>query len=329
MTAVKSIINITLQEEDLYREPHAVVTKLNAFLSAELFHENYMTFCYIYVDLKNRMIHSLSAGHPTGIVIDRHSKKAEFLEDRGSIPLGWMDDHAYLESDVLHTPLEENKLYLFYTDGLFECTDTQGGQLGIDGLIAFLNEEIRSYSVITLPHMIKKRLKEMEYDLSQDDFTTLVFCENYYMQKESNTRLFQVRADIDSTLSTAEAGEQFVMSKIDDPVKGLQVKLVINEFLNNIIEHGLRGLSETFILLEIKIQGSTIFLTFRDKGIRWNLPRKEDPDTFFSRKNTLADDRGRGIQMIYGVITHAVRKRINEMNVTIFTIPWQDGANIP
>ncbi|MCF7944602.1 MAG: PAS domain S-box protein, partial [Spirochaetia bacterium] len=43
MTAVKSIINMTLEQDDIYKHPEKVISTLNSFLSKELFDENYMT----------------------------------------------------------------------------------------------------------------------------------------------------------------------------------------------------------------------------------------------------------------------------------------------
>jgi anti-sigma regulatory factor (Ser/Thr protein kinase) len=105
---------------------------------------------------------------------------------------------------------------------------------------------------------------------------------------------------------------------------GLFVKLIINEFVNNVIEHGLRGKTDTVIQIGVDI-GSEITLVFRDKGREWDMPDREvSPEAFLEGKNQEEATRGRGIQMIYAVTSRHERRRLLDLNETKFTLLQTD-----
>jgi anti-sigma regulatory factor (Ser/Thr protein kinase) len=97
-----------------------------------------------------------------------------------------------------------------------------------------------------------------------------------------------------------------------------EVELIVNEFLNNIILHGLDNSKRKSIVVYIKLD-QKIEITFYDAGKYWAFPHdfmeeiSEDFDDAIALKES-----GRGIQMIGSMISSFSRKRFEEINVTTF-----------
>ena len=90
-----------------------------------------------------------------------------------------------------------------------------------------------------------------------------------------------------------------------------KVELVLNEYLNNIIEHGLQLKKDTVIAFQFEIT-DIIIMTFWDRGLDWEIPAKSEDDIA-----TLDKFRGMGIQIIHSLITRITKNRFDEINETI------------
>lgn len=187
MTAVKSTINmlVNIQKEDI--QPHAIINKLNEILSKDFFQSNYMTIIFCLVDLKENTIKYLNAGHPAIIEYNKISGKTQILDIESSIPVGWMGNYQYEVSEQVEVELSEDSVYFLYTDGLFECLNVEGSELGVKGFTSFLSEYSKEMNKIILPFMLKQKLIDEKYDLTGDDFTLLTL--QKYEDSGENDRL--------------------------------------------------------------------------------------------------------------------------------------------
>jgi sigma-B regulation protein RsbU (phosphoserine phosphatase) len=81
-------------------------------------------------DAAKGILRLASAGHPPPLVL-AGNKQARSI-DGGGIPLGIDADAKYSDVDTI---LKPGEMVLLYSDGLLECENTQGQQLGLNALI--------------------------------------------------------------------------------------------------------------------------------------------------------------------------------------------------
>lgn len=317
MTAVKSIVNMIISQHEDIPSPSVILTQLNEILSKRLFNDNYMTMMLCIVDTAQQRITSISAGHPQGLIIDAKTGELRQFDDLGGIPLGWMNDYEYTTDDEFSSEFSRDDVICLFTDGLFDASKDDGSRIEDTGVIDILTHESDLSNVSMLPYELKKAILSRGFDTSVDDFTFLAFTK---LKEDTGKRLFQIQPLFSQTLEVSAICEEYIAESTGDATKALFVKLIINEFVNNVIEHGLAGKTDTVIQIELDIADGTI-LTFRDKGKQWELPAREDSFVdFFEEMNNDNATRGRGLQMIYSVTSSHTRRRVFDLNETTFIL---------
>lgn len=311
MTAVKSIIGMLIDREKDNLKPHYIASRLNKILCGKLFQNDYMTMLLCLIDLEKQEIKMISAGHPSLMEFDIKTCKVRSLGKNGSIPIGWDDNFLYKEEDEDVVKFESEKIYLLYTDGIFECENKDGHQLGMQGFKELMNKQTEIRNCFTLPHNIKQKLLDLDFDLSMDDFTMLAF------QKTSgkSSSLFQKTFIINSLLqSSGPVGNECfeaVLKYTKNKALAIKVEMVFNEYLNNIIEHGMQLKKDAVIAFQIEIT-DIITLIFWDKGMDWDFPEKTQEDIA-----SLERSRGMGMQIIHSLVSRIEKRRYNEINETV------------
>ena len=174
MTAVKSTINRIIEDEGL-EEPYEIVNRLNNILSRELFSTDYMTLIVCQIDCKRKTLRFINAGHPPLIIWNNKTEEITSVIPEGSIPVGWMPDYMYTPDEEYETEFNPEHLFFLYTDGLFECENKSGEELGLNGLTEFIRESMSKYPKVVAPQKIRKALEDNHYDISSDDFTLVAF----------------------------------------------------------------------------------------------------------------------------------------------------------
>jgi|GEM_PF-1080060 len=319
MTAVKSIINMSIRAEQNLESPAKMLTQLNAALSKRFFKDNYMTMCYCLLDFETMSLTSHNAGHPPLFLHNLKTKATKVLDGAGSIPLGWKEDFVYQEKDTLSTPFTKNDVICLITDGVFECFNDKGQELGQDNLLTLLKRDVQLDNCIMLPHVCYDLIDDKGYTKRYDDYSFIALQaipssdQGSHFYKEIPSQLAQV------DLSAAEA-ETFIIEKGGSDIQALKTRLVIGEFLSNIVEHGRPKDDTEKIALEIQFENS-IKVIVHDTAIAWDPPKEEQMmDEFFDVLNDETNTRGRGLQIIYAMTTLFTRQRIHQVNETTFII---------
>lgn len=117
------------------RAPNLVMERLNDFMLQELTSDIYFTAVLATIDLTTGEVELCQAGHPHPLV-----RRASGRVDRvggGGPPIGLLEG---AEFELTRLSLGRGDSLLIHTDGLTECTDTWGGMLGEEGLMAILSD---------------------------------------------------------------------------------------------------------------------------------------------------------------------------------------------
>ncbi len=174
MTAVKTTINRVIEDEKLH-EPYLILNRLSSILTRELFNSEYMTLLLCYINCEKHYIKSLNAGHPPLIIYNKKNKSIIAHKPEGSIPIGWVPNYLYTPDEENEIHFDHDQILFLYTDGLFECENAAGEELGIKGLKTFLEENAGNHPAVALPLKIRDTLIENNYNISSDDFTLVAF----------------------------------------------------------------------------------------------------------------------------------------------------------
>jgi len=289
-------------------EPYKIVNELNRIISKELFHKNYLTMIFALIELDEGVVRYFNAGHPPIIKYDIKQKETQLLPNKGGIPIGWDKDYLYKSEEQDRFEIDENQLFFLYTDGIFECEDKEGNQLGLQGLKEFLKQNIINPNSLIIPHKIKHKLVEKEYDVSSDDFTLVGF--RKLLPTDNKKKSYFIRSLVENIGAVAIHCENFIKSKFNDPNFAARVEIVVDEFLNEVIKRGYVNKAESLIMLQLETE-DILKLTFWDKGEDWQIPQSEEKEGEM------------GFQLIFTIASNIIRKRYGDINETIIEIPYE------
>lgn len=261
MTAVKSTINMLVNMSKDNVQPHYIINKINEILSKDFFQTNYLTIIFCLIDLEKNTIKYLNAGHPALIEYNKTTASTRIIDLDSSIPVGWMAAYQYEEEEEVLIDIPPDSIYFIYTDGLFECLNLSGMELGMNGFTHFLTRFKDDMDSIILPFKIKQLLIDEEYDLKGDDFTLLT------VQKFDNSSMknrLLLRYTNKTSKSVSDKCEVFIMDKFQNRQFYLRVNSIIANYFHNIAVTQTERKVENTVLMQLKI-ATDLELTFWDK----------------------------------------------------------------
>lgn len=150
--------------------PAALGEKLNRLVCQNVIFAdgNFITFFYARLDTETRNLVYVNAGHNPPILVSR-GEKAVYL-DRGGLPLGVRAQRQYQQAEVILQP--GDRLVLF-TDGLVECTNSEGEEFGQKRLVELLFEH-RQLEANELKQRVIAAAGEFCQNTYVDDLTLMV-----------------------------------------------------------------------------------------------------------------------------------------------------------
>ena len=128
-------IAIELGEDGTHpRCPAQVASAMNRLLMSEIQTERYATLCYSEIDHHSGRVRMVQAGHPHPVV--QHADGHVTHLGRGGLPIGLLPDASY---EGFETTLRPGDRLFLVSDGITECPNADGEELGRDGLDSILN----------------------------------------------------------------------------------------------------------------------------------------------------------------------------------------------
>ncbi|MGV8985744.1 MAG: PP2C family protein-serine/threonine phosphatase [Cypionkella sp.] len=129
--------------------PEMVATRLNRMMLEEMQVDQYFTMAYADINLASGQVDFVQAGHPHPIVV-RADGRLEQLGN-GGMPIGLISGAGYERCTAMLLP--GDRLFLS-SDGITECPDPQGNELGGEGLLRLLAQSVALPSAELLEALI-------------------------------------------------------------------------------------------------------------------------------------------------------------------------------
>jgi len=117
--------------------PSEIVTRVNAFLSEDVETGSFMTLFYGEIELAERRLSYVRAGHNEPMIYRRATDSFEDLAE-GGIALGVIDDFEFEVAGPVS--LGSGDLLFMYTDGIVEAMDAHGEPFGVQRAQQVLRE---------------------------------------------------------------------------------------------------------------------------------------------------------------------------------------------
>jgi serine phosphatase RsbU (regulator of sigma subunit) len=114
MTTAHGFLNAALSHQP---QPEIAITELNRFLAPRLADDKFLTLWVAVIDLPNRILHYVDAGHGYAYLATEDSTAAARLDQGDNFPIGVSPDFVYQPVSI---PLESKGYLVVVSDGVIE-----------------------------------------------------------------------------------------------------------------------------------------------------------------------------------------------------------------
>jgi len=153
-------------------DPGAILTRVNSVLTSDIPDSQFVTLVLACLHAPSNTMQYVSAGHPTGYVLDDTGKVRCELPSTG-LPLGIFPDTVYATANV--QTLSEGDLVVFFTDGVMETENRDGVPFGAERALDVIRKH-RHESAAKLVHRVYRAVRDFAGRRAVDDDITMVVC---------------------------------------------------------------------------------------------------------------------------------------------------------
>jgi serine phosphatase RsbU (regulator of sigma subunit)/anti-sigma regulatory factor (Ser/Thr protein kinase) len=330
MSAVQSLIKMIIGLGRDKIDTCAILNRLNWIFCTELGEDNYMTCIVAVFDFNKNKLEFFSAGHPSIFEYNSKNDKIRILnpKNKGGIPVGWDRNYEYKKEDAVKVSFEDDSVFFAATDGSFEISNQDGEMLGMDKMLQLLESIAPSEDSAVIPYRVREALPQMGYESADDDIC-LISIKKLEKNPEGKKRLIRCISPMISEVNNlCMECEAFVTKHTQNVELAVKVELLLGEFLNNVIIHGLnnRQQARPGVLVDMLISDDKVELVILDKGKKWTFSTKPATITeeIWDEHDKFATS-GRGMSIIRSIACNIRRNRYNELNETIFLIEPEEA----
>ena len=325
MSAIHALVKTIIMVSDDIKIDD-ILYRLNCFFCEDMKKKNYMTCLVALFDFNVNKLQFLSAGHLSFFMHDAKSGEVKLLnpENKGSIPVGWVNDYEFnSETEAVEIDFDDDSSFFGITDGIIEMSNEKDAILGIEKFRLLLEKSIAVAIPPIVPYHICHAIKEAGYTNIEDDVCMLMIKKNKVLENEKNRLHLTTMPSILHADFLGIECENFIIKNTGDEKLAVKLELLLNEFLNNILMHGLTNPQQEGpkILVDLLIDEKEVVLKIWDKGKPWTFNTKpiDINEDIWDDNNKLAT-AGRGMAIIKSIAEKVECKRYGDLNETNFII---------
>lgn len=251
--------------------PLELITSLHAVLARELIAlESFVTLVCARFDASCRRMSFVDCGHTQTMLFRLEENVCEILTGK-NCPLGFLARANYEEVQVNFSP---GDLFVFYSDGVTECRNSDGEMFGNERLKDFIEQRRHDF-----PKKIMRELLDYVTDFSHGEFSDDLSLVLVKVREDRNEECLQVNeTTINSDLNDLEKLRawlrnfllKILSSKKPDEMEIERLILAINEATSNVILHGSQGRNCQKIQFYLEEFESYIRLTILHEGMAFS-----------------------------------------------------------
>jgi len=175
MAVCRSLLRLIARD---CRSPRETLIRLNRMISADLPEDMFVTFLYLVVNRRTRMMSVVRAGHPPPLMYQAATGHLTAVSP-GGIGIGLMDPDSFAEAlQEQSVTLAPGDVVLAYTDGVTEAMDKSGSEWGEVSLSMAVQASLLDTPdapAALILEAVKKRLMQFVGETPlYDDMTLLV-----------------------------------------------------------------------------------------------------------------------------------------------------------
>ena len=305
--------------------PEKMLNHLQSFMN-NIGSDRYMTCLAAVLDFGRGVISFQNAGHPDfimfspsagGIINPNPGKK-------GSLPVGIMPDTKYYADDNVTLNFPRDAIFFAYTDGLTDLQNGIGKTYNINPIKEFTESFAKDGLKASTTFQIIDALFKLGFDDIRDDIV-LTAISAYTPEKDAYD--YTIKPMVSEVDKFAQEFCRLVIERTGDEPLAAKVELLLSEFLNNVVVHGLgnKNAPRPVISARIEFREKEIMLAFYDKGKDWNMQTSGiEHDSANDILNYTRATSGRGLSIIKKITSSISRRRYaNMLNETILTVSYK------
>ena len=247
---------------------------------------------------------------------------------------------TYSAKDNVILTLPKDSIIYGYTDGLTDLQNENGESFSIKLLKDAISSSDKRGGCYNSLYRVMDLIFKTGYQRITDDITLIsilpvhpnecTIVSNSYAFTETSA-IYIVPPQLLEIDSFATSAYNWILAKTNSEQLGFKAQLLLSEFLNNIVIHGLNSIEGRSPVILICLQLSSVsqqkqlFIRIFDKGVSWDLSFENTSNKDVDILNEHHVDHGRGLFLIKNLADGVSRTRLaDELNETIFNIYYDN-----